>query len=70
MKEYILTFEGNGKSATFRKLLSPELVRFTLLSIGKTDKHGVKLVSAEPVEINVRHEILSHIASANHSEAI
>lgn len=59
MKEYILTFRGsNGKEVKLRKLLTPELERLTLSDyVGKKDKNGILLVSAEPVNVSVRSEI-------------
>lgn len=59
MKEYILTFMGsNNKEVKIRKLLTPELERLTLSDyVGKKDKNGILLVSAEPVNVSVRSEI-------------
>jgi len=51
----------DGKKIALRKLLSPQLENFTLLNVGKTDKNGIILDSAEPVEMNARSEIKKQI---------
>jgi hypothetical protein len=62
MRDYILTFKNPG-GITFsqRKLLDNNQVRLANLYIGKTDKDGYTLISAEPVEASVRDQIFKGI---------
>lgn len=58
MKEYILTFQRPGQAVETRHVfLDTKQELLAIAGQGHTDKNGIKLIKAEPVDVKPAQEI-------------